>query len=85
MICKCYLLCLVCKINENLDISFYLSKRKCFGYKDCCFTFLLSYTCSHIDTQSFGSFILQEQLPNDLARVDTLFQKAREAGVSIQV
>ncbi|CAL9008130.1 unnamed protein product [Prunus brigantina] len=31
-----------------------------------------------------GETFYKEQLPNDLARVDTLFQKAREAGVSIQ-
>lgn len=28
---------------------------------------------------------LQEQLPNDLVRVDMLFQKARDAGISIEV
>lgn len=27
---------------------------------------------------------LQEQLPSDLVRVNTLFQKAREAGIDIE-
>lgn len=31
------------------------------------------------------NWILQEQLPNDSLRVDTLFQKAMDAGISIEV
>lgn len=33
----------------------------------------------------YTQIILQEQLPTDLARVDMLFQKAREAGINIEV
>lgn len=33
----------------------------------------------------YTQIILQEQLPTDLARVDMLFQKARDAGINIEV
>ncbi|BBG98017.1 guanylyl cyclase 1 [Prunus dulcis] len=52
----------------------------------CCTTSFSYYTVTFGANPNYsGETFYKEQLPNDLARVDTLFQKAREAGVSIQV
>lgn len=37
------------------------------------------------DCKSGDLEYLQEQLPNDLGRIDSLFQKALEAGINVQV
>lgn len=37
------------------------------------------------DTQKLILIFMQEQLPTDLVRVDTLFQKSHDAGINIEV